>query len=258
MHGTHKNAKTHHANAKFSRPALQKMQRNNSVLGILPHMRNRVATNPIDRVAGLAYLLDSRYIPTYNGEQSEESAWVALVNAMAPWSRVELLFFYPEPGNGSKYWHPSWSQVMAKKITFCGKVKPVGNIFWMEKTDTDRHDGPYIGLGYVQGLADVSKEGGDRRGELIIRDHSGKPHTFNITASHEYPIPDDSYVLLCAVTRCDLELDFEYVDMIHWVAGKRQDGRFKKWSVFSMVDAEEGRKLRDLRIAKREVKTFLC
>ncbi len=73
--------------------ALQKMQRNNSVLDFLSHMRNRVSTNPIDRVAGLAYLLDSIHLPAYDAEQSEESAWVALMNVMSPWSRVELLFF---------------------------------------------------------------------------------------------------------------------------------------------------------------------
>ncbi|PBK59353.1 hypothetical protein ARMSODRAFT_1027480 [Armillaria solidipes] len=73
--------------------ALQKMQRNNSVLGILSHMRDRVSTNPVDRIAGLAYLLDSTDLPTYDMEQSEESAWVAFMNAMGPWSQVELLFF---------------------------------------------------------------------------------------------------------------------------------------------------------------------
>ncbi|KAK0447576.1 hypothetical protein EV421DRAFT_1786793 [Armillaria borealis] len=238
--------------------ALQKMQRNNSVLGILSHMRDRVSTNPVDRIAGLAYLLDSTHLPTYDMEQSEESAWVAFMNAMGPWSRVELLFFYPAPGNGSKYWHPSWNQAMANKLPFRGKVRRVGNVGRMEETDTDWHEGPYIDSGYVQGLANVSKEGGDRQGELIIKDHTGEPHTFKILASHEYPIPDGSYVLLGAVTRCDLELDFEYVSMIHWVAGHRQDDKFKKWSVFSMADAEEGRKLRDLRIAKPRVRTFLC
>ncbi|PBK94080.1 hypothetical protein ARMGADRAFT_1079553 [Armillaria gallica] len=241
--------------------ALEQMQRNNSVLDFLSHMRNRVSTNPTDRVAGLAYLLDSTYVPTYDAEQSEESAWVALMNTMGPWSRVELLFFYPEPGNGSKYWRPSWNQAMANKLPSRGKVKRVGNVSRTEEKDDDWHEGPYIDSGYVQGLADVSKEGeidGNRRGQLIIRDHAGEPHTFRITASHEYPIPDGSYVLLGAVTRCDLELDFEYVDMIHWVAGKRQDDKFKKWSVFSMVDAGEGTKLRDLRIAKPKVKTLLC
>ncbi|KAK0230076.1 hypothetical protein IW262DRAFT_376973 [Armillaria fumosa] len=236
---------------------LQKMQRNNSVLDILSQMRNRVSTNPVDRVAGLAYLFDSTSIPMYDADQSEEGAWVALMNTMGRWSRVELLFFYPEPGNGNKYWHPSWNQVMGNKLPFRGKVKRVGHVGRKKETDSDWHEGPYVDSGYVKGLADVSKEG-VRQGELILRDDTGERHTFNITASHEYPIPDDSYVLLGAITRCDLELDFEYVDMIHWVAGKRQDDKFKKWSVFSMADAEEGRRLRDLQIAKPDVITLLC
>ncbi len=82
----------------------------------LSQMQGRVSTNHMDRVAGLAYLLKMKYIPSYDAEQSEESAWVALVNAMAGQSRLELLFCYPEPGNGSKRWRASWQQAM--KPTF--------------------------------------------------------------------------------------------------------------------------------------------
>lgn len=182
-------------------------------------MRNRVSTNPVDRIAGLAYMFDSTYIPTYNAEQFEGSSWVALMNAMAPWSRVELLFFYPEPGNGSNYWRPSWNQAMANQLPSRGEVRRrIGNVGRTEETDTDWHEGSYIESGYVQGLADVSGEGGDRRGKLVIKDHAGEPRAFKILAGHEYPIPEGWYVLLGTVTRCDLELDFEYLDMIHWVA----------------------------------------
>ncbi|PBK62609.1 hypothetical protein ARMSODRAFT_841403, partial [Armillaria solidipes] len=81
------------------------------VENVLLQMQKRVSTNPMDRVAGLAYLLVTEYIPTYDAEQSEESAWVALVNAMVGESRLNLLFCYPEPGNGSKCWRASWKQV---------------------------------------------------------------------------------------------------------------------------------------------------
>ncbi len=79
---------------------------------VLSQMQKRVSTNPMDRVAGLAYLLYTEYIPRYDADQSEESAWVALVNAMVGGSRMDLLFCYPEPGNGSKCWRASWKQVM--------------------------------------------------------------------------------------------------------------------------------------------------
>ncbi len=88
----------------------------------LLQMQRRVLTNPTDRVAGLAYLLYTEYIPTYDAEQSEESAWVALVNAMVGESRMDLLFCYPEPGNGSKCWRASWEQVM--NMTFL----PLGGV----------------------------------------------------------------------------------------------------------------------------------
>ncbi|PBK63562.1 hypothetical protein ARMSODRAFT_860509, partial [Armillaria solidipes] len=77
----------------------------------LSQIQKQVSTNPTDRVAGLAYLLDTKYIPTYDAEQSEESAWVALMNAMRTESRMRLLFCYPEPGNGGKCWRASWEQV---------------------------------------------------------------------------------------------------------------------------------------------------
>ncbi|PBK85568.1 hypothetical protein ARMGADRAFT_1169583 [Armillaria gallica] len=79
-----------------------------TVFDFLSQMKNRVSTNPMDRVAGLVYLLRPKYIPIYDAALSQEGAWVALVNAMEYSSRVELLFLYPEPGDGTKYWRPSW------------------------------------------------------------------------------------------------------------------------------------------------------
>ncbi|PBK59163.1 hypothetical protein ARMSODRAFT_856654, partial [Armillaria solidipes] len=83
----------------------------NSVVGVASQMQDRVSTNPIDRIAGMAYLLDAKSLPAYYAKRSEEDAWVALVNAMSAQSRAELFIYYPEPGKGSKYWRPSWEEV---------------------------------------------------------------------------------------------------------------------------------------------------
>ncbi len=77
-------------------------------------MQNRVSTKPLDRVAGLVYLLNLDFVPIYDPDQSEADAWEILVDAMNPRNRRELLFCYPEPGDGKKCWRPSWQQANMK------------------------------------------------------------------------------------------------------------------------------------------------
>ncbi|KAK0227217.1 hypothetical protein EDD85DRAFT_730619, partial [Armillaria nabsnona] len=79
---------------------------------VLEEMWRRVSTNPVDKIAGLAILLLLRIIPTYIGSRSQEDAWTGLMNMMLPYTRADLLFCYPEPGNGDAKWRPSWDQVM--------------------------------------------------------------------------------------------------------------------------------------------------
>ncbi|KAK0435707.1 uncharacterized protein EV420DRAFT_1676285 [Desarmillaria tabescens] len=83
---------------------LRDIHSSSSVGNLLLQMQKWVSTYPIDRVAGLVYCLRSSYIPIYDAEQSEESAWVELVNAMDDLSLRQLLFCYPEPGSRSKFW----------------------------------------------------------------------------------------------------------------------------------------------------------
>ncbi len=87
-----------------------------NIFDILSEMRNRVSTKPLDRVAGLVYLLKLDFIPIYEAEQSPEDAWEILVDAMHPGNRAELLLYYPEPGNGRKGWRPSWQQAMMNNV----------------------------------------------------------------------------------------------------------------------------------------------
>ncbi|KAK0490462.1 hypothetical protein IW261DRAFT_14449 [Armillaria novae-zelandiae] len=82
--------------------ALQTMTRR-GVFEVLWQMRNRVSTKPLDKVAGLAYVLSAKSIPIHDETQSEEDAWAELVNVMPKLCLQELLL-YPEPGNGCKLW----------------------------------------------------------------------------------------------------------------------------------------------------------
>ncbi|PBK64617.1 hypothetical protein ARMSODRAFT_845515, partial [Armillaria solidipes] len=81
-----------------------------NVVKKLSVMQKRVSTNPVDRIAGLTYLLLTDSIPAYYEAQAEEDAWMALVAVMMTWLQAQLLFWYPEPGSGSKVWRPSWTQ----------------------------------------------------------------------------------------------------------------------------------------------------
>ncbi|KAK0465662.1 hypothetical protein IW261DRAFT_1373725, partial [Armillaria novae-zelandiae] len=77
---------------------------------MLSKMQDRISTYPIDKVAGLAYCVQSAVIPAYYESQSVEDAWTALVNVMHTSYQGLLFFRYPEPGTGCTKWRPSWEQ----------------------------------------------------------------------------------------------------------------------------------------------------
>ncbi|KAK0432190.1 hypothetical protein EV421DRAFT_1850484 [Armillaria borealis] len=213
-----------------------------TVFDFLSQMKNR----------GLVYLLHPKYIPIYDAAQSQEDAWVALVNAMEYSSRVELLFLYPEPGNGDRYWRPSWKQVMSKtESVSCGGLEWIGQVSRTEETDANWFEGTRIDSGDVRGLSNT-KEGGLRQGELTVNDDTGATHIFKIVANHAYPTPNGSYTLIGHGTYSETLAHF-------WVIGWRiTGGKFKKVSVFSITDEEERRRLQELGIAKYHSKMVLC
>ncbi len=84
----------------------------------LEEMRKRVSTNPVDKIAGLAFLMGSRLIPAYYESESLEHAWTALVHTMTSACRGQLFSLCAEPGNAGKQWRPSWDQVMTMHPPF--------------------------------------------------------------------------------------------------------------------------------------------
>ncbi|KAK0449857.1 uncharacterized protein EV420DRAFT_768408, partial [Desarmillaria tabescens] len=166
------------------------------VLGPLKSMQQWVSTNPVDKVAGLAFVMGSEKIPAYYESQSLEDAWTALVNSMDTLYRGQLFFSCPEPGNAGTKWRPSWEQLMMKPLP-AYDFDPNVSVDRDEAEEEDSVDEVCIEKGLVQGLA-VVVEGGDRHGKLIVKDKSGIEHGFGITATHEYPIPEDTYTLISA------------------------------------------------------------
>ncbi|KAK0439967.1 uncharacterized protein EV420DRAFT_1583097 [Desarmillaria tabescens] len=197
--------------------SLESLRRQN-VFDILRQMQIRASTKPLDKVAGLAYLLSTKSIPIYDESQSEEDAWAALTEMMSERYRSELLFLYPEPGDGHRRWRPSWHQVMVMAIL------PHTRNWWQSETPrtdwigADSYQGPCVESGYLRGLGEISNKGIPRQGEYI--------------ADHAYPIPDGSYTLIG-------DSIFSYPSEIsrHRAVGqKRRDGTFEKVSVIQLAD----------------------
>ncbi|KAK0430970.1 hypothetical protein EV421DRAFT_204320 [Armillaria borealis] len=215
-----------------------------SVVEALSAMHKRVSTNPVDRIAGLTYLLLTDNIPAYHEAQTEEGAWTALVAAMWTPLRGQLFVWYPKPGSGSKVWRPSWTQVMNEALPLHDGKHWHGWVDRMEETDADYFRGLSIDSAHVRGLAEPSPEGRPRHGELIIKDMSGSQHMFKIIAEHQYPILEDLYVLLGNNPIGSSNT----VGLQYCVVGKRHppEQLFKKLSVFQIRDMEEVRRLHDL------------
>ncbi|SJL03714.1 uncharacterized protein ARMOST_07071 [Armillaria ostoyae] len=226
------------------------------VFNVLADMRDRISTNPVDKIAGLAFPLRSTAIAAYYELESLEDAWTALVDTMGARYRAQLFFLYPEPGNGRKKWRPSWEQVMRKPGLRVDGFQ-VATISWDEpplsrdgspeimavrdeEGDVDYHQLFCIDNVIVEGLA-VKYETA-RWGQFIVtKEGSHGGHSFKIGAGHQYPIPEGTYTLISS-----------HMESQYWVVGKRlSDQRFEKVSVFEMDSSDEIKELMDLGVAKR-------
>ncbi len=213
----HKQLESTHATSFNVREALEEMQK-------------RVSTNPVDKIAGLAFLMGSNKIPAYYESQSLEHAWTALVNVMNAECRAPLFFLCPEPGNADKKWRPSWDQVMTRPLP-ARPIFPTLEIDRNETRDEDWCDAECI-EGSVRGLA-VVKEG-DRRGVLIVKDRGGIGRRFEITATHTFPIPEDTYAM---IHTCSSPSQSSWDR--GWMVGRSLPGRkFEKVSMLIISDEE--------------------
>ncbi|PBL01366.1 hypothetical protein ARMGADRAFT_1007375 [Armillaria gallica] len=186
----------------------------------ISNINDRISTNPVDKVAGLAFFLWTCSIPAYYESQSLEDAWTALINETHSYYLSILFFTYPEPGTGYKKWRPSWEQVMTKPLPNGSRLI---DGFWRDDDD------------WCEGFNIESEEGIDRCGETA--------HTFNILASHQYPIPEDTYTLIGGIP---FGTDKIYPSQ-YWVVGRRLPSKmFEKVSVFKMTDSKEIKQLKYL------------
>ncbi len=219
------------------------------IFGALAAMQERVSTNPVDKVAGLSFCLLTGQIPAYYERQSLEDAWDALVNTMNSFARCYLFFLYPEPGNASKTWRPSWEQAMTGHLP-TDSMQITEQIERDDKADVDQCRVSCIERGFVRGLSVGGAEGVDRHGELTVEDSNGTKHTIKIIATHQYPIPEDTYALLHG--HFEWEASHRYPNNVkYWVVGRRLPQQsFEKLSVFKITDWDEIERLKSLSVAK--------
>ncbi len=216
------------------------------LFGTLADMQKRVSTNPVDRVVGLAFCLQAQR--AYHENETLEDAWTALVNAMGDHMRARILFLYPGVGLGCKKWRPTWEQVMTEPLP--ADVYCDGFVRHNDETDEDWDNGPCIEQGYVRGLNMGSAEGVNRCGELVVKDADGMQHTFKIRVTHQFPIPEGAYTLLCSFNPWDDKEVREF-----WVVGRSlPDRRFEKLSVIRIPDEGERQRLKQCGIVQWELK----
>ncbi len=247
------NAMTEGVRAEFDKQLLSLeifIKRRSNVFTALSFMRPRVCTNPVDKIAGLVYILwEVDKIPAYSEMQSLEDAWTAFVDVLSDGKQSDLFFMYPKPGDGKTVWRPSWNQVMDKADVLPTWPKIFeAYVVRNEGTDSDWFQEVCIESGYVQGLAKRSQDGKHREGELIVTDDAGARHTFKVTADHQYQIPDGLYTLLgtCPHFKTIFHVPVDQ----HWVVGQRlPEWKFEKVSVFNIPDMNEVKRLDELQVA---------
>ncbi len=139
---------------------LKSLHTGRDIFSVLTAMRDRVSTNPVDRVAGIALPMFPRVIPAYYESKSLEDAWTVLVNTTHPFNRALLLFVYPGVGLGCKKWRPTWDQVMTEPLPV--HVDYFGHVEHDDETDEDWVVGLCIEKGLLRGLDAASADGVDR------------------------------------------------------------------------------------------------
>lgn len=203
---------------------------NKSVLDVLSYMQKLASTNPVDRIAGMTYLVSTNKILAYYEKRTEEDAWTGLVDELHAQLRADMFFLYPKPGDGNARWRLSWNQAMDEALL------PNEDELRDRAPWDNTYTGPCIEEGEVRGL------GGE--GELVVE---GVSRPSKIVADHAYPIPWGSYTLMGGETP----------SMMFWVVGRYRKGMFEKVSVVRVLDNEEREALERSGVVKEKIEVGL-
>ena len=81
------------------------------VYELAQEMTRRYATNPVDKLSGLFYLLRTTKLPCYNEKMTSEDIWRQCFHLLPGERKAEILFNFPYRGS-DKQWFPTWAQVL--------------------------------------------------------------------------------------------------------------------------------------------------
>ena len=74
-------------------------------------MSRRHATQPVDKLSGLFYLLRTTKLPCYDEKKTSEDIWRQCFHLLPPQKKAEVLLNFPYRGSDEQ-WFPTWAQVI--------------------------------------------------------------------------------------------------------------------------------------------------
>lgn len=200
----------------------------------LSAMRPRSASGDIDKVAGLAYRLadPSRGVPSYMINGTPEQAWERTIPFIKQGFREDLLYRFPERGNGRYSWCPSWQQVQESPLPRLDKP-PVMFRLSASPPELCRFFGFRIDNCTVEGLGegpDGGVVGEPREGKITVQAGWRRKRSYRVAADHGQPIADGNYSLIGEIA------------LRYWAVAKCIDSAvpsFEKISVLELLDVEK-------------------
>lgn len=173
--------------------------------GLLKEMRERYASNEVDKVAGIGFLMLPASLPAFSERTTPEEAWTRCVHHMSSAMRDELLFRFPAPGDGGHSWFPSWKQIQDKRYVLPedrpGSLDDIsdrrsGLTNHVRRSATSyTYFGHLIEKGHLVAQPTGDRIDGPRRWAVTV-EHGGRKLKFFVSARHHVEIPDGEYSLV--------------------------------------------------------------
>ena len=166
----------------------------------LKAMQKRSSVNPVDKIAGLAYILQCNPLPVYKLEETAEDAWARLVENLPERYRGDLLFLFPMSGDGRLNWAPSWKQILENELPKGSGVYVSQNVSHVHGSSYYQHRAYAIKDCLIKGFHEISsiildKIRTKRTGQMVVESGPNLV-SFEMVASHGVLIPEGRYALL--------------------------------------------------------------
>ena len=82
------------------------------VYELMREMIRRHASQPLDKLSGLFYLLGTTNLPCYDDKMTSEDIWGQYFHLLPPKRKAEILFDFPYRGTDD-HWFPTWAQMLS-------------------------------------------------------------------------------------------------------------------------------------------------